>query len=263
MPNIIIESFGAPDQIPRGKSLTFGGRAKNTGETGWAGVEGWYFTGEKWLYSNEGTFEAEEERDYCVMSYEDASGYYGLLGKTSDNGWVETSRAQKWVEVVDTIVPNANNLPWPTITSVVPSQGAIDIEITNNTVPANLNYIGLYVTVTNPADDILFEYERTGLCVEEVIHITASVPNQPTIIVRAYTSNYDNGLILTDEKSYTSQVCSYYTNQTDCENASCYWWSDNTCHDIPEVIVDGFPWWILLLIAGSIGVGYIVLRKKA
>ena len=28
--------------------------------------------------------------------------------------------------------------------------------------------------------------------------------------------------------------CEDYTNQTDCENAGCYWWSDGTCHSTSE-----------------------------
>ena len=36
--------------------------------------------------------------------------------------------------------------------------------------------------------------------------------------------------------------CSDYTNQTDCLNAGCYWWSDGTCRDYAEP-VNGDEWW--------------------
>lgn len=28
--------------------------------------------------------------------------------------------------------------------------------------------------------------------------------------------------------------CTQYTTQTTCESAGCYWWTDNTCHNIPQ-----------------------------
>lgn len=259
--DIHIGPLSMPNQIPKNKRFSYSATATNIGETGYAGAEARFFTGDKFIYSNESIFQAGEERRYIVCTgLNSETGYYGMLGKIYDNGaWHQTHMIQKHVEAVDTIISDNTNLPWyETVEcgTTVPT-GLVSIKIRNIGVPPPPDCYGLVVFETD--DFIIDSFDISMIDNGESKIFTTTLPsNQRNLYINVYTNNYCEEYILTTSQHLILQDCETFGNQTDCEINNCYWYY-NSCHH-NQKISEGFPWWLLVI--GGISVGGIYIITK-
>jgi len=125
----------------------------------------------------------------------------------------------------------------------------IFLKITNNGEASDQCQLGAMITGHTPSGQFIPVGDPFSMNAGESkdvqisIHFNEDYWTQTEDIELIFVIGYwinETQIQVTDSISFNPQIyvpgmgCSDYTNQIDCVNAQCYWWSDGTCHDTAE-----------------------------
>jgi len=123
------------------------------------------------------------------------------------------------------------------------------LKITNSGDASDVVQIGAIITGHTPPGSFMpvgdpFHMDSgQSLNVQVSLHFNPDYWNETEDIELIFVVGHwinETQIQVTDSIPFNTQVyvpdltCSDYTNQIDCVNAQCYWWSDGTCHSTPE-----------------------------